>query len=387
MVAAAATVAVCGYFLCRRRFSRTVSLPVALIKAAIPLVFFARFYDGSWYFLDDFVYAQQGKTVIDAGFNPFSALFTKSGLTLLHYVSDGNHFLYGWWNVLGEWTFGESYWAAVFLNVILTYIVALTTARMLEDLDFPPSYVRGVCLVFMLHIEVIVWSSFVNLKDLLILTLTAMLLRSIIVLAKTSVQRASWLDRVRLHTQARHIMIFAALAVASYFIRFYVPFLLLAAFGAWATFYLSPMWRAGIFFAAAALGLFIMRVYAWELQTVQLSALPFGLVRFPLTPRPWAIDANYSFLFLPSIVQWVLFVPAVAAGVSLWMTRRLARLPLIYLLFVMLLFAASPELMGPRHRIQVLPLIVWLQFHAIWWPVSVTSSPDAADLHTSPEYP
>jgi hypothetical protein len=110
------------------------------------------------------------------------------------------------------------------------------------------------------------------------------------------------------------------------------------------------------------------------LTYVNPRGIPFGLLRFPLTPRPWAIEPNYSFLFIPAILQWMLFVPALIAGILLWVKKPLTRLPLIYLIVVILLFAAVPDVQGPRHRVQVLPIIVWLQFHFMWMCVRLAQT-------------
>ncbi len=126
-------------------------------------------------------------------------------------------------------------------------------------------------------------------------------------------------------------------------------------------------WRIAVVIAVSLIAIWITRAYAWHLTFVDLSGVPWGLFRFSLTPRPWATEPNYSFLIVPAIVHWLLFIPAVMAGVALWLRRPLARLPLTYLVVVITLFAAVPAVQGPRHRVQILPLIVWLQFQSVWW--------------------
>src|SRR5262249_18312817 len=140
---------------------------------AIALIYFADFYDGRWDFLDDFIYAQQGADLIAAGYNPISALVTAHGRERMFTRSTGVHILYPWSHLRAEYGFGQSYRAAVFLNVLLTFVVGSATARMLEDFGFSRRYVRGFLILFLLHIEVLLWSSIVNLKDILILALAA----------------------------------------------------------------------------------------------------------------------------------------------------------------------------------------------------------------------
>src|SRR5207245_4277617 len=206
---------------------------IACIKALIPFIFFLTFYDGRWYFLDDFIYEQQGTYLLAAGFNPLTAIATSDGRKLVVALSSGQHTMYGWWNLLAQWAFGQTYWAPVFLNVILTFVIAYATARMLEDLGFRREYVRSFVIVFLLHIEVLAWSSFVNLKDILILALTSLALRSIVVLARLWKERRKYPRSQFIRVGRRHVLLFTLLTFAFYYVRFYVPFLLLAVVLLW----------------------------------------------------------------------------------------------------------------------------------------------------------
>ena len=117
------------------------------------------------------------------------------------------------------------------------------------------------------------------------------------------------------------------------------------------------------------ISLIIFFIFPWgqyELMYLKPDTLLFGLIHFSLTPQPWSIEDNYSFLLLPSIIHWILFVPVLLAARILWQKSLLSRLLLIYLLMVIIFYALIPELQGPRHRVQIIFVIAWMQFHFLW---------------------
>ena len=91
-----------------------------------------------------------------------------------------------------------------------------------------------------------------------------------------------------------------------------------------------------------------------------------NLIRFLLTPVPWSVSEGWEFITVPSILHWVLFLPAVIGGLMLWRESLYARLPLVYFLVASVLYALTDDLLGPRHRLQVAFIILWSQFHLFW---------------------
>src|SRR5581483_1368055 len=96
----------------------------------------------------------------------------SSDLLLVINLSEGYHVLYTWWNLLAQHLFGQHYYSSVFLNVLSTFVSGFVFVRILRLLNFPTAYQRGALIFFLLHWDVLVWSSFVNLKDILVMTLT-----------------------------------------------------------------------------------------------------------------------------------------------------------------------------------------------------------------------
>lgn len=168
-----------------RDFSLGTAFVISLIKVLIPLLYFAFFFDGTWTFLDDISYQSQGTTMLERGYNPASALLTSDGLSNLFSLSGGFHILYGWWNVLAQYLFGPHYYAPIFLNVALTFVSAYFLFRIVILCDFKRRYAQGFIIFFLFHWDVLVWSSLVNLKEILVLALTVICFYSFLKILKT----------------------------------------------------------------------------------------------------------------------------------------------------------------------------------------------------------
>ena len=325
---------------------------VALIKALIPFAYFSWFDDKTWRLLDDVSYAKQGTSLLKYGWNPFTILFSHDGLSLLFAISQSTHILYGWWNFLAQYLFGPHYYSAVFMNVVLTFVTGLAFDRILKRLDFSQTYRKWFCIFLLLNVSILAWSSFLNLKDIFVMTLTSIsLLFSLQII------------------QTKRLMYILFLALACFvfgFIRFYVPLLILAAFLAYQLLNLNSKIILLVVGAAGAAGYYIKRHLA-NFNIVRPSHMLFGWVRTVLTPQPWAIDPAYTFLLLPSIFNWLFFIPSFFSAYVLWKRSKFSRFLILYALVVITIYAMVPELQGPRHRIQILPIIIWFQFHFIWW--------------------
>lgn len=353
---AALWVAFVGYLIASRHLPNHLAVPVAAVKAAIPAVYFAWIFDGSWTFLDDRTYETQGADMLHLGYNPLNALFDPQGLEQLMVLAGGRHILYGWWNLLGQYLFGNHYFAPVFLNVLLTFVSGFVCVNILKELSFEERYRRWFLVLFLFHWELLAWSSLVNLKDVMIMTLTSTSLYLVVRLSK----KFSVLTLIGLGLV---LSIFA-------WIRFYIPSFILVAIAIWALFFWKDV-RKFLLLPIAGLAFYFM--FPWDstdLPSLSISGLlsqfAMGFVRFALTPQPWSVEENYSFLYIPSLLHWVLFLPAAFAGVKLWKTSPQAKLLFIYLLTIIALYAVFPGEMGPRHRVQVTFIIAWMQFHFLW---------------------
>lgn len=357
LLGTACAVGLVSILFARRYLPLAGALAVVMVKVGIPLAYFALFYDGTWNFIDDITYAEHGRILLAAGYNPFTVLFRPDGLGLLIELSLGLHILYAWWNHLAQYLFGPHYYSAVFLNVALTFAAAGLLYRIARLAEFGTQYARGLALFFLLHWELLAWSSFLNAKDMVVLALS--IAAFYFFLQVTLVPRG-------IRSRAFHLVGLAVTLVLCLWIRFYVSFLLLGAFGAWILLKRRG-WKKYLLLGAVAGGMLLLpsRVPAGLVQLYPAAAAA-GVVQFALTPRPWSIEPAYTFLRIPSLLHWLFFVPAVAGAYLLWRYSAIGALMLIYMGVTLLFYAVVPELQGPRYRIQVTFIWAWMQFHAVY---------------------
>lgn len=341
-----------SFLLAKRYLSMPAALFVSFIKSSIPVVYFSWFFTGKWTFFDDLDYIKSAIYMLDAGYNPVSALFSSDGVIALESLTGGQHILYDWWNTLAMYTFGVHYYAPVFLNVILTFIAAMFLNKTLHVMEFGKQYRTWFLLFFLLHIDVVVWSSFVNLKDILVMTLTVINLYFAIKFINTF--------------KVRYIILLGLMMYVFYWIRFYVPVLTLSVIAFW----MLTNWKSNKKFLLIPLALIALFMMLPELGAnlgaLNPSGLMYGVIRFALTPQPWSVSDEYSFLLIPSYLNWIFFVPALLGGIMMYKKNKQTRLFLYYLLAVFLLYSVFPAEQGPRHRLQVIFIFAWMQFHFIW---------------------
>ncbi len=137
---------ICAMIL-KRELPFAVCLLVSFVKASIPFVYFAWFFDGSWTMFDDIHYRMCGEQMLQDGYNSITALVDPKGLERLFDLSGGIHILYGWWNPLGQYLFGEHYYSAVFLNVGLTAVCGVLLVHILSIIGFDKIYRRSFFII------------------------------------------------------------------------------------------------------------------------------------------------------------------------------------------------------------------------------------------------
>ena len=335
------------------KLSRWSALTIGLIKAAVPFVYFAQYYDGSWNFIDDKVYFEQSRLMLWEGNNPFLIFFTPDGLNRLVATAGSYHMLYHWWNLLAMYVFSPFYSSPIFLNVFTTFVSAALLFKIVCSAGFNDRYARLMAIFLLFHWDVLTWSSLVNLKDVLIMMLTLV----------------SIFCGLRF-IQTRKLTYLAVLVATMFifvWIRFYLTVLILGSFGLWLALSYKG-WKKVAWVLVAALCIWLVFPEG-TIQTFQDLYVPdwlFGPVRMVLTPQPWSLTSAYSFLLIPSTLHWALFIPASMVGLRLAMKNQTYRLVAIYFIVMIVFYGLIPEEQGPRQRLQVSWIMAWAQFDVLW---------------------
>lgn len=347
-------VALAGYFIARRDLSPGASLLITLVKVGLVVYYFAWAYDGTWTYLDDWTYKRIAAEMLRMGYTPISGLEVQ-GQKMLMFLAGSYDILYYWWNMLAQALFGVHYYSPVLLNCLLTFISGYIFVRIMEDLGFERRYRQYFLMFFLLQWDVIVWSTFPNLKDVLVMTLEAGSLYFVVRLNRQFSMRALF-----------GLLIFVHLLMIT---RYYSPLLIFLAWGIWAVQNIKGRSKYLIITGLGIAFAVILVPFMGELHNVKITHMPVGTYYMLFTPPFWSVNAvpMNDYMAIPAFMQTVMFFPVIYAGWLIWRSSPRARLFIIYLIIGIMFYGSVPAVMGFRERFQFTTIIAWLQFHFLWW--------------------
>ena len=330
------------------------SLFLPFIKAAVFLIYYTVFFDGTWTFLDDWNYLEQGEALLAQG---VSVTNFWTSLPALFSAAGGQHVVYYLFNADAARLFGPAYYAPVALNIVLTFVAAALMAGAARNgLHVSRRLATGLFVLLVLSPTLIAWSTVMNGKDTIVMTGTAM--------AAYAVSQAE-----RGHYR-RAVLLGLAVGFVLFFTRFYTPLMMLSALGG--AILLSHAGRrspwlwllaiSGLGGVLSLLGIGGLTSALSRLQDGFVNPL-YGFIRYLLTPIPFGATESYSFLNLPQVLYWLL-LPCMGYGIyRVWQRATLTgRFIVIYFFLMVALYAMFGILQGPRHRYQLEGLIVVFQF-------------------------
>lgn len=371
LLAAAWTIAAC-WLMARRDLPNAWAAALVLLRVALVVGYFAWHYDGLWTTYDDVTYYAQGGDLLSLEYSPLGILLEPGGVDQLMGVAESRHFLYTWLNLLAQYLFGPHYYAMVLINVWLTFFGGWCFARFLTAAGFSQRYTRYALVFALVQWDVVVWSSFLNVKDPLVQALT---MAALAALAELVGRRNLWAA-----------LPLAALYFLFTWVRFYIPLVLLAVTSAWLMWQWDDRrkWMLAPLLVAVGYLLAPWNTDLWE--RIDTEFVAFGAARFLLTPEPWKVQEAYGFLFWPSLAHWAMIAPTLAGAWLLWRESPTARLALLYMAALVALYAVAEELQGPRHRAQLAFLFAWAQFHVVWRLRQPAAADNAASAWSWSDY-
>jgi hypothetical protein len=155
-----------------------VSISTALLKSVLFFCYFAFFFDGTFTLKDDWTYFQDG--VQGVALIKQSSLY-EGLLNSIHiFRYSGDHKLYSFLNVFGVLFFGEYYFSTIVFNIIFSVLVAGIGYLLFTDLfNLSKRWSLFVFIYIAFHPTITVWSTFINIKDIFVLMLHAVMIYSI----------------------------------------------------------------------------------------------------------------------------------------------------------------------------------------------------------------
>jgi hypothetical protein len=363
IVIASVSVLLFGSLITCRSLSLFPSLLIATLKVSIPLFFFSWLDEKQYQYLDDVKYVAKALSLRDGGYTAWNTLIGTAPSSL-RLAIQGDHVLYYWWNLLAFHLFGTHYWSAIFLNVGLTFVAALAGGKVWMSLGLTKHHTKYIVAFLLLHWDVLMWSSLINLKDTIVATITLI---------------AFW-NGIEVLERRRgfHLLsLFICLLLLSK-IRHYVPPIFVGCMAL--TFGIKTRGWLPLFGAALSfLGVIVLRPWeSNELGSFNFSNLPFKCIRFVLMPYFWQIESSLDFMEVPQFFHWVAFPLAVFGAWRLIREYPASHFLFIYFSAMVLFYASVPMLQGPRQRFQLVGIFALCQFYGasvlLWGRRTMSSS-------------
>ena len=339
---------------------RVLGVPIAVVastlKFFIPFSFFAFWGDGSWFIGgDDRSYLEAGVRLLESGENPISVWGSPVGRYIL--IEHPSLALYHWWNMTWMYLFGPSYSVVVFANVFTTIISSVLTYKIARTVGLRQNYAVALTIFFMFHWNILAWSSFLNIKEPLILLL---ILANI--WAFLSLERGNWLFL------APYLGSFVLLLG----IRFYLPALLGAAAAVYILLFVK---HRLLFFPIAGIGIGAICWKYWNtLSLVERLAVfePLSfllhLLKAMFSPLPWQVTDPALYLIVPSALN-LIATPLGLFGIIIMFYFGRIRSAFFVALIIFsgyMFYSLVPSLASVRHLFPFNALLIFFQFHLLW---------------------
>ena len=320
------------------------SLAGALIKAGLFFLNYWLFFKGQVTGFDDLYYLEMASKLHGIDFVIMDVFQRRQEVKDL---AESAHIFYPIYNYYGVALFGDFYFAPVALNVLATLPVAYVGMRLsMAEFGFTRSQAKMFFFFFLLHPEILAWSTVFNGKETLVLLCHVLFLTGVSLFFRKRVLAS--------------ILVISPVIYVLFGLRFYTPPLFAAAFFAYSVIALKGKYRLALVALAAtcAILLFLQLRGGWDyILNVYVSSLNnplIGFVHFLLTPRPFFTDPEYEFLNWPSVYHW-LVIPLFFMGfVRVYrMKTRFSRYFIYYFITIMIFYSSFSELQGARHRYQL----------------------------------
>jgi hypothetical protein len=344
----------------------SVSIGLILGKFGLPVSYFLFW---SAYrpviLLDDQKYFHESIGLFEKAKGSLMYLFSADTILEFMITAGGYHFGYFVYNYISFWLFGPYYYAPVIANILISVLTASIFYRTIIFAQLSNKASIFIYIFFLLHWDVLTWSSFINIKDTFVLFLSVSALYLMIV---TKVKGLT----------IRTMLLFILILVCFYTIRFYFCFFL----GVTGTIFLIMTQLSKI--KGNWMDLFIkisilvvlpicfyivfIFMYARRIDSIgPQTNIFYGFPRYILTPFPLNIEPDYSFIFISSTLHWLL-LPILPYGLYLFIKRHFYTLMPYVIMFLLLsvFYGSFAELQGPRHRIPQAAFLCILQALSIY---------------------
>jgi len=350
------------FLITSRYLSLKISFTVSLVKSLIPYTYFS-FVGTKWTPYDGRSFQAGAEELLESGYGPVEIILNWG--FLIDFV-DSIHVIPYWWNMVAQTLFGYHYFSAVFLNVTLTVVIGVYTMFILSHTGLPETYYKWFFVFFLLHWDVITWSSLINMKGMFVTLLIVIYIYSLIRL--NSSDQLLW--------KGIHGLSLAIILLIMYYSRFYMIAILAVTSVTWLVIEEGTdrirLTVGGIMILIPALLRGIQTALdSRYTDSINIVNTITGFLRILATPRPWGVNENFTFLVPAAILHWLLLPAAILFGLRLAYHHKNIRLISIFLLVFISFYSIFDNLVSARIQFQIVFIFTVFQFHALYRLVGI----------------
>lgn len=306
-------------------------------------------------------------------------------------------------NVLAFKLFGRVFYAPILLNILLTALAGVFLFKLLRPVFVNDTSRKAFILFFLFHPTTISWSSFNNVKEILVLnTCLALMVLGVVFIGILKdlffqKQNSNWRKAIDFQEISSlkdwfsknisgSLFVTLFLCVFGVFLGFmilehsrrYLIYLMPLFFLGWIALESILIWARNqkeknllrsvgtvlIFTAGSVLAavIFLSNIPDFYLNHLNLQSGLAGIGSFVLTPRPWSLDSEYTFLAVSASLHWIFF-GVTGIGIVLMLAQSAtARWFVVYAMGIIFVYGLTPEVAGPRHRFAIEFVFLIAQF-------------------------
>lgn len=338
------TIFIFGYIVCTYILKdRLQAFVIAAVKALLFFSYFYFVYDGTYTSgSDDYYYLSKGALLVKQ-----IREIPLASIELMH-VAESFHFMYVVISAIAQYAFGEHYYSLAAINVMASILCGVISYAIIKNQYQDDKLAKIFCMAMLIYPDVLSWSSVFAGKDTFVLLGHLIFLYAFSNLIKGDVRRGGLFILIALlfmlNLRFYVVIIFLPLVFLKIQKRFVIYLFSLGLIAAALFFDLfhtfAVLFKGGMSYV--------------EFDDYKFLRLPFDVVHFWLTPRPFHEDSIHGFLLFADIFNWIFF-PLIFFGLLKCFRSKdqFAKFLAIYFLAFSVFYGLIDYLNGPRHRLQL----------------------------------
>jgi hypothetical protein len=324
------------------------ALFISTLKSLIFFIYFFIYFDGTQTSgFDDHYYLSKGVSLINQ--------LKETPFNKINYfdAAEGLHFIYVCTSAIAQFILGEGYYSLVAINILISFLCGGLAYSIIYLKNSNKLQARLFSISLMFYPDLLAFSSVFAGKDILVLLAHLLIIYSYLKILTGNLKFGYAIGSIAF--------------VGTIFLRFYVPviFTVLILFRMKrikSILLIIPMclllWFSGLLDNIVVL--FNEGAENINRNLIEIIYLPYDILHFWLTPRPFFEDPIFEYTLPANIFNWLIFPVFIYGYYFAFKSKdRFVKFLCYYFMFFSIFYGLVDFLNGPRHRLQLIFAIIY----------------------------